>query len=78
MASVLCMDMCDIYIEIDRYIYIHISLEVLRPHFPVLAECGTKKDHRRETIAMPRFDGRVFVAMLPILRPRVYSSIKGY
>ena len=28
------------------------------------AESRTKKDHRRETIAMPRFYGRGFVAML--------------
>ena len=32
--------------------------------FWVLAESGTKKDHRRKNIAMPRFYGRGFIAML--------------
>ena len=32
--------------------------------FWVIAESGTEKDHRRETIAMPRFYGRGFIAML--------------
>ena len=41
------------------------TLKILRPHFfESLPKVAQKKDHRRETIAMPRFYGREFIAML--------------
>ena len=71
------------------YTYIYICNNPKSPKavlFESLRKVAQRKDHRRETIAMPRFyargfiaivlgfHGRGFIAMSLVLQPRVYSN----
>ena len=78
-----------IYIYTHTHIYIYICNKPKSPKavlFESLRKVAQRKDHRRETIAMPRiyargfiaivvgFHGRGFIAMSLVLQPRVYSN----